>query len=174
MKLYVFELPRIVRITIFLFPPATSHLAHRPARTPAPARLHAPSLAHVFFLKPRSSARCTFYFAIGASSRGTWSLKRRYRYILSLVVRLVIIGGAMSAIADQVRFFLFFYGRSMATAVDGKATKLRAYFRISPALKKHYHACPGVENRSPGKPRVQQENIWISSIHVCAQTISIS
>ncbi|CAN0495170.1 unnamed protein product [Hapterophycus canaliculatus] len=27
---------------------------------------------------------------------------RRYRYILSLVVRLVIVGGAMSLIADQV------------------------------------------------------------------------
>ena len=37
--------------------------------------------------------------------------KRRYRYIVSLVVRLVIVGGAMSLIADQVCTLFFFLGR---------------------------------------------------------------
>lgn len=44
-----------------------------------------------------------FWFAPTLCYQPTYprSKKRRYRYILSLVVRLVIIGGAMSAIADQ-------------------------------------------------------------------------
>lgn len=73
---------------------------------------HAPQL-YIFFASLTVAVCSSFLFRPPTMLSGrAWLVvticffrvvKRRYRYILSLVVRLVIVGGAMSLIADQVR-----------------------------------------------------------------------
>lgn len=59
-------------------------------------RLCSPRAVHV------TTIFCRFRIACPLGTFDWLALKRRYRYIVSLVVRLVIVGGAMSLIADQV------------------------------------------------------------------------